>query len=157
MDIISLMETEYGITEKEAEDTVTEFMNSELVPYLEFDIKKFLPNAELIAEYRIDAVGYHNRAGKAEGISVYLHEDKYLVYSFYIEGDEDEAFQYIPTDWIYPFFNLHFKVYDDIDPILLLNKDRRLKNAKNDLKFVRGLFLYFSTEEEMVEYIIKLE
>jgi hypothetical protein len=167
MDIISLLEDYCGISEQEAIEKASDFVKDQST-YLAFDISSLLPNVELIAEYKLDAVGYHNREGNAEGISVYKYKDKYLVYNFSVEGDEDEGFQDIPNDDDYTeesdnvsskrpsiqFYENHFTFYDNIDPVFLLDE---YQYSKDSLKFVRDLFLYFSTKKELIKYIMELE
>lgn len=154
-DIIYLVEDYYGINRKEAAEKSNDFVENEYF-YLSFDITKLLPDAELIAIHTHDAVGYHNREGNASGAFIYKYEDIFIVYSFCITGSEEKSFHVISynDEKEAKFYENHFEFYGNIDPVLFLDHH---KHAKYNLKFVRDLFFYFSTEEKLMKYIIELD
>ncbi len=154
------------------EESYQQFYESldDFMLYHEVDLSKVLP-VSLIAKHLHDHIGHYNNEADVSGVFVYKYndEDRYLVYTFDLEGDENDAFHMIQTAYeigdeydeeknevVDEFINNHITIVDHIDPNLYFANKLDIKPTKyasDSLSFVTDMYMTFSDEKELIKFI----
>lgn len=107
------------------------------------DMRKIFPNAEFIAKYTNNNIGYHARECDIEIISIYKLNDEYIIYNpnYGSHGEEsdlhifDIEYHYGEDCNIEDFFKHTITICSNIDCDEIINK-----NSINDITFIVDIF-----------------